>query len=363
MLNKIPTILENDVYCRTIDNHSILESRVDTLGIYLMFDTCTNIKTKEDESVVINFKDFEVLNKNDLLYFSTLNSNMILAKNNVISTCFNVNIVKKHISKFMKREKIVDINLSSLYTFIKTSKTLYSNNKSMESIITIINGHMYFIASTNYMMNLLDNTINSDKLLSVRLTEDKMKLIDVYISFFKETDINVELYEYNYNAYCLSLSHVCDKNVDSMLEVLLENKTEDIENIKSRKIDNVERYNTIKVAYSFEIKNKDYAKAISTINSFINSRLTVALQAKMIFEDGLVKILQSDRSSRKIEAIIGKTQNRNKSFAINDMVINVISSAVNANKKETTNVTIREILNNMFLLQIDSFYIAFESDI
>jgi len=187
-----------------------------------------------------------------------------------------------------------------------------------------------------------------------------MKTIEAYLSQFKDNKTSITFYEHNDRFVVMEALHVDEKNdIDSQLQLLLEIKSTEIESIKQRKIDQLNTFISIPIMSTFVIDPKIYNKSITIINSFINDKLTVGIQIQLKFEDTNVIVSQTDRSSRHIDAIIGYTKDKNRTFIISDTILSIIGAAVDA--KKTTEVNIRSIYENIYLLSINDIYIAFES--
>ncbi len=364
MVNKIVILTQNDFILNETNSKYVLENRYDAGGIYYNYVIPTNVDLSNfNNSIKIQNKDIDLINKTDMFYSLKLNSNVMSSNNKVIKTTFLIEPNTKKISNIQKRDKIFTISVNDLLTFVKLAKAIIlSSNNSLESLITIIGSDIYFILSNSFILYIFkpDISIVKSTAISYSLSLDRMKTIEAYLSQFKDNKTSITFYEHNDRFVVMEALHVDEKNdIDSQLQLLLEIKSTEIESIKQRKIDQLNTFISIPIMSTFVIDPKIYNKSITIINSFINDKLTVGIQIQLKFEDTNVIVSQTDRSSRHIDAIIGYTKDKNRTFIISDTILSIIGAAVDA--KKTTEVNIRSIYENIYLLSINDIYIAFES--
>jgi len=324
----------------------------------------SNLKIPQNTSIIIKNTDIETLNKNDLLYTIQLDNNFIYAKNKYIKTIFNISKTDKKPSHYAMKDKIIDLDANQLLRFIRTTRVLLNSNRSIDVTLAIIDNVGYLIISNSYTLYLVKLTEKPVSKLNQAflLRDEKIKILEQYISTFKDANVKISLYEYNLNAGCINITHADSKNmIDSSLQLLIEVKNTDIVNIKERKIDIIDSYMAIKSLCEFTIDQKIFTKSLTVISGFINTKLTIATQILMIFEDNNVVITQTDRSGRKIEVIIGSTLNSNRKFIVNDAILNAISASMANTKEPTSVVKIRELYEHTYLLTVNGIHIAFES--
>lgn len=365
MLNKIAILTQNDFVLSNNDNNYMLENRNDSSGIYYGYNIVTNVDlSKFNNMIKIQNRDVELINKTNMFYSLALHDNVMYSNNNIFKTTFLIEPCNKKVSLIQKRDKIFSVD-EDLISFIKLSKSIITSlNNSLESFITIIDNVVYFILSNSFILYIVTPRVTLHNAISISfaMTVDRMRIIETYIAQFKDNRISIDFYEHSDGFVLLEILHKDESDkIDSRLQLLMEVKSVEIETIKQKKIEQLNRFISIPIMNSFIIDFKTYSKSMSVINNFINDKLTVGIQIKLKFEDSNVIVSQTDRSSRHIDAIIGYTSDKNRSFIVTNAILNTINAVLLSGVKNNIEVKIRSIAENIYLLSIENVHIAFES--